>query len=63
MHHAGKIIQMARKAQNLSLRDLAALSEVDHTTISRIERGVIDGSPRTLKALTEALGRALGGAA
>lgn len=60
MHPAGLVIKTSRKAQKLTLRDLAQLSEVDHTTISRIERGVIDGSPRTLKALLDALGRNMG---
>lgn len=59
MHHTGDVIRVARKAQNLTLRQLAALSEVDHTMISRIERGLVDPSPRVVKALTEALGRNL----
>lgn len=59
MHHTGDVIRVARKAQNLTLRQLAALSEVDHTMISRVERGLVDPSPRVVKALTEALGRNL----
>jgi transcriptional regulator with XRE-family HTH domain len=59
MQHTGDVIQVARKAQKLTLRQLAALSEVDHTMISRIERGLVDPSPRVVKALTEALGRNL----
>jgi len=65
--HAGLVIKAARKAQNLSQRDLAVLCEVDQSVISRIERGLVDGSPRTLKAITEALGqnmaRRIGGSA
>lgn len=53
------VIRVARSAQGLSLRQLAALSEVDHSTISRIERGLLDPSPWVLRALTEALGRNL----
>jgi len=63
MQHTGAVIQTARKAQNLSLRDLARLSEVDYSMISRIERGLVDPSPRVVKALTEALGRYAAGAA
>lgn len=57
MHHTGTMIRETRKAQDLSLRDLAKLSEVDHSTLSRIENGLIDPSPRTVKAITDALGR------
>lgn len=67
MPHTGTVIREARKAQNLTLRQLADLSDVNFSTISRIERGVIDPPARTVKVLTEALGRnmaaRLGGAA
>ena len=63
MQHAGTVIRAARKAQNLTLRELAKMSEVDHSMISRIENGQVDASPRVIKALTEALGRNMGGAA
>lgn len=59
MQHTGAIIQTARKAQNLTQRQLADLAEVDHSMISRIERGLVDPSPRVVKAITEALGRNL----
>jgi len=59
MHHTGALIRQTRKTQKLSLRDLARLSEVDHSTLSRIENGLIDPSPRTVKAITDALGRNL----
>ena len=57
------MIRVARKAQGLSLRDLARLAEVHHSMISRIENGQVDPSPRVVKALTDALGRHMGGAA
>lgn len=63
MQHTGPVIREARKAQKLSQRALARLSEVDHSTISRIENGEMDPSPRVVKAITEALGRYMGGAA
>lgn len=63
MPHAGTAIRAMRKAQNLSLRELAALAEVDYSTLSKVERGIHDPSPRWLKAVTDALGRHLGGVA
>jgi transcriptional regulator with XRE-family HTH domain len=53
----GIVIREARKARNLSLRELAALAEVDYSMLSRVERGVVDPSPRWLKAVTDALGQ------
>ncbi|ABL80089.1 MULTISPECIES: hypothetical protein [unclassified Nocardioides] len=44
----GVVIRQARKAQRLTLRDLAAICEVDYTTI---------------KAITEAIGKHMAGAA
>ncbi|MBO9524304.1 MAG: helix-turn-helix transcriptional regulator [Nocardioidaceae bacterium] len=63
MQHTGAVIRAARKAQNLSLRQLADLCEVDYTTLSRIENGKVDASARTIKAITEALGKYMAGAA
>lgn len=63
MAHAGTAIRAMRKAQDLSLRDLAALAEVDYSMLSQVERGLKDPSPRWLKAVTDALGKHLGGAA
>lgn len=40
MHHEGTAIRIAREAQGLSLRELAALAGVDHAYLSRVERGV-----------------------
>lgn len=55
--HSGEIIRDARKALNLTQEQLGDRAGVDHTTISRIERGLINSPPRTLKALTDALGQ------
>lgn len=63
MPHAGTAIRAMRRAQDLSLRDLAALAEVDYSTLSKVERGLVEPSPRWLKAVTDALGRHLGGVA
>jgi transcriptional regulator with XRE-family HTH domain len=52
-----------RKAQNMTLRELADLAEVDYSTLSKVERNLQEPSPRWLKAVTDALGRHLGGAA
>lgn len=43
----------------MSLRELAERSEVDYTTISRIERGLTNPPARTIKAITDALGHAI----
>jgi transcriptional regulator with XRE-family HTH domain len=63
MQHTGNVIRVARKAQKLTLRQLAALAEVDHSMLSRIENGLVDPSPRVVKAITEALGKNMAGAA
>lgn len=63
MPHAGTALRALRKTQNLSLRELAALAEVDYSTLSKVERGLVDPSPRWLKAVTDALGRHMAGAA
>lgn len=57
MPHAGTVLRAARKAQDLSLRELAALAEVDYSALSKVERGLVDPSPRWLKAVTDALGK------
>lgn len=52
-----------RKAQQLSLRELAGLAEVDYSMLSRVERGMVEPSARWLKAVTDALGKHMAGAA
>lgn len=61
MAHAGHAIKAMRKAQGLSLRELARLAEVEPGYLSQVERGLKDPSPRWLKAVTDALGRYLAG--
>lgn len=66
MQHTGPVIRETRKTLNMGIRELARRSEVDASTISRIERGEINPTARTVKALTDALGAAIaakGGAA
>jgi len=63
MPHAGTALRALRKAQKLSLRDVAKLAEVDYSTLSKVERGLHDPSPRWVKAVTDALGKHMAGAA
>lgn len=63
MGHAGSAIRAMRKAQGLSLRELARMAEVEYAYLSQVERGLKEPSGRWLKAVTDALGRHLGGAA
>lgn len=63
MPHAGTALRALRKTQKLSLRDVANLAEVDYSTLSKVERGLVDPSPRWLKAVTDALGKHMAGAA
>lgn len=57
MPHAGTALRALRKAQNLSLRKVAELAEVDYSTLSKVERGQVEPSARWLKAVTDALGK------
>lgn len=63
MPHAGTAIRAMRKAQKLTLRELAELAEVDYSTLSKVERNLHEPSARWLKAVTDALGKHLSGAA
>lgn len=55
--HSGEIIGQAREALGLTQKELGDLAGVDHSTVSRIERGLYDPPARTVKALTDALGQ------
>lgn len=57
--HSGAVIEKTRKALNLTQKQLADLADVDHSTISRIERGLINPPARTVKQITDALGQAI----
>ena len=63
MGHAGNAIRAMRKAQGLSLRQLAALADVEYGYLAAVERGEREPSDRWLKSVTNALGRNLSGAA
>jgi transcriptional regulator with XRE-family HTH domain len=45
-----------REERALSLRELAAESELSHTTIWKLEQGREDAHPRTIRKLAKALG-------
>lgn len=63
MSNAGHAIRAMRKAQKLTLRDLARIAEVEPGYLSQVERGQREPSARWLKAVTDALGQHLSGAA
>lgn len=54
----GDIIRIAREALNMTQKELGERAGLDHTTVSRIERGVYAAPRHTMKALTTALGEA-----
>jgi len=56
MAEIGKIIRERRKRIPLSLSQLADMSGVSVTHLSRIERGQRSPSPRTLQRIAEPLG-------
>ncbi|HEY4288288.1 MAG TPA: helix-turn-helix transcriptional regulator [Puia sp.] len=51
----GKNLEKIRKEKNLSLRDLAHLADVDHSSIQRIEKGVSNPKLTMIITLAEAL--------
>lgn len=63
MPHTGWVLRQARKTQKLTLRQLAELAEVDYSMLSKVERDLVDPSPRWLKQVTDALGKHMAGAA
>lgn len=63
MGHAGHAIREMRRAQNLSLRELARLADVEPGYLSQVERGLREPTARWLKSVTDALGKHLAGAA
>jgi transcriptional regulator with XRE-family HTH domain len=52
----GAWLQTQRKLAQLSLRQLADLTEVSSTYLSQIERGLHEPSMRVIKSIAEALG-------
>jgi transcriptional regulator with XRE-family HTH domain len=57
--HSGPVIKQAREALGLTQKELADIAGVDHSTVSRIERRIINPPARTIKLLTDALGGAI----
>ena len=52
----GEWLAAQRKLANLSLRQLAEMTEVSSTYLSQIERGLHEPSMRVIKSISEALG-------
>jgi transcriptional regulator with XRE-family HTH domain len=52
----GEFIRSQRKLANLSLREMAALTDVSNAYLSQVERGLHEPSVRVLRAIAEALG-------
>ena len=51
----GDVIRTQRQLSKLSLRELAALTDVSNAYLSQIERGMHEPSVRVLRAIAEAL--------
>jgi transcriptional regulator with XRE-family HTH domain len=51
----GQVIRTQRQLARLSLRDLAALTDVSNAYLSQVERGMHEPSVRVLRAIAEAL--------
>jgi transcriptional regulator with XRE-family HTH domain len=51
----GNKVRAARERAFLSKRELAQLAELDRNTIGRIEGGVTEVYPRTIRKIAEAL--------
>lgn len=52
----GKRLNEARELKGLSLRELAALTGIDHVVIARIENGLSNATMTTIADLADALG-------
>lgn len=51
----GNAIRALRIAGGLTIRQLAKATGVDHGTISKVERGLMEASPRTIRAIADLL--------
>src|SRR5689334_12386049 len=52
----GEFIRTQRKLANLSLREMAALTDLSNAYLSQIERGLHEPSVRVLRSIALALG-------
>jgi transcriptional regulator with XRE-family HTH domain len=52
----GEFIRTQRKLANLSLREMAALTDLSNAYLSQIERGLHEPSVRVLRSIAAALG-------
>lgn len=52
----GNNLKKIRKAKKISLRDLAAASELEHAQIARMEDGEVNPTLSTIVFLAEAMG-------
>jgi len=55
LNNLGEFIRTQRRLSNLSLRDLAARTQISNPYLSQIERGLHEPSVRVLKAIAAAL--------
>jgi transcriptional regulator with XRE-family HTH domain len=55
----GAFLRTQRKLANLSLRELAALTDLSNAYLSQLERGLHQPSLRVLRSVTNALGLSL----
>ena len=53
--HIGKKLRAARRAQQLSLRELAGRAEVSASLLSKVENGKANPSVRSLHSIADAL--------
>ena len=51
----GEFLRTQRKLANLSLRDLAAMTDLSNAYLSQIERGMHEPSVRVLRSIAQAL--------
>ena len=51
----GQVIRSQRNLAKLSLRELAALTDVSNAYLSQVERGMHEPSVRVLRSIAEAL--------
>lgn len=56
METLGAFVKAQRQVANLSLREMARLTDVSNAYLSQIERGLHQPSVRVLRSLAEALG-------